>query len=104
MCDIIVLGDLIKENIKRISNMRKRAIIPIAIIGLVLSIIERLILKSNNFSPLEIYIGTIIFTVSVFILAINEPNLINIKFFLHYRREVFFKYLYNTLPNYKYII
>lgn len=76
-----VIGYLIKENIKRISSIKKGVIIPAAIIGLVLSIIERMIFKSNNMKQLELYLGTIIFVVNIFILAVKEPNLINIKFF-----------------------
>lgn len=76
-----VIGYLIKENIKRISSIKKRVIIPAAIIGLVLSIVERMIFKTNNMKQLELYLGTIIFVVNIFILAVKEPNLINIKFF-----------------------
>lgn len=76
-----ILGHLIKGNTNKITKISKLNIIFLAIAGLVLSVIERLILKSNNIWRLEIYIGSIIFAVSIFILAVKEPKLINIKLF-----------------------
>ncbi len=76
-----IIGHLIKENIKRISSIKKRIIIPVAVVGLVLSIIERTIFKLNNIGQLEIYIGSVIFAISIFIFAVKEPDLIKIKFF-----------------------
>lgn len=76
-----ILGHLIKEKTDKIAKTSKLKIILFAIVGLVLSVVERLILKSNNIWRLEIYIGSIIFAVSIFILAVKEPKLIDIKIF-----------------------
>lgn len=67
-----------KEKIYKLSNIK---LIVTAILGIVLIFIEKFILnRITDGVLLEFYLGNILFVISMFILAINNPNLLNYNF------------------------
>lgn len=75
-----VIGINIKNNLDRISNIKNNRLIIFSILGILLIGLERTFI--NIFDKelfLDVYIGNIIFVISIFILAINNPKLFDIK-------------------------
>ena len=76
-----IIGFYIRKNKDKYINIKNIKLIIIAILGLGIIMIERIMINQLKYELfLDLYIGNIVFTISIFILAINNPNLFNCKF------------------------
>lgn len=76
-----ILGYNLNHYKEKIKNIKNNKLIICSILSICVIFIEKLILnKIGENVLLELYLGNILFVVSMFILAINNPNPLNFKF------------------------
>lgn len=110
-----MIGYFIRKNKEIILNkITSKKLIVISAVGLLLSIIERILIKLILDGKLTLYLGTYIFVVSIFIFSIKNPKIVKksifsfigekISLYIYIIHYMFINIFKNILPKYNILI